>query len=76
MSSVVVSPSFEIGRIERGDRRQGEHLVASQGLEEGLHAAPDEAADRVPVDLDIGHAGRPFDLAGWRGGDEGDLHSP
>ena len=50
--------------------------MASQRLEERLEAAGDDAADRVTVDLDLRDPGRPLDLAGRRGSDEGDLDSP
>ena len=47
--------------------------MASQGFEKGLKTAADKAADRVTVDLDLRDSGRPLDLAGGRGFDEGDL---
>jgi hypothetical protein len=50
--------------------------VASQGFEKGLKTARDNAMERVIADLDLRDSGRPLELAGRRGFDEGDLDLP
>ena len=76
VSSVVTSFSRKQSCLEDGHRRQPDHLMASQCLEEWLESAGDDAVDGVMVDLDIRDSRRPLDLASRRGSDEGDLDAP
>src|SRR5690349_20767468 len=59
----------------RRNRREADHLVATQRLEESLKAATDRAAHPTIDDLHAAHAGRRCYLAGWGAADERDLES-
>jgi hypothetical protein len=48
--------------------------MIKQGLEEGLEAPEDDAANGGSVDFKVADARRPLDLPSWGGTDETDLH--